>query len=337
MEQDDFVADDFQADEPSPKKAEVKKPDSKARSLFKKAVEKAYMPKEAAQRGINQLADFIPEPIEPTGNLPLDIALGAPSILSKALVKSTGRVASEAVDPLSLLTAGAAKGIKYLKPGIKAVGKTIGKGLEALSGLEHKTPGVLGEAVQNPGLMFSRGKEFAGKAFDVAKNALGKTASITDDVIENKGIIDKATELAKAGKLDAADAHTARKAIDSLRGSKAISAEALTQRRKIFDAIVKANKQYEKADKLYQKAVKGEALRSLLPQNKYGGASAFKTGIASVALPISPLFSPLVQGLGASSLGVLKKAVSPFINSPSKAYAASAMRNILKERQKGKK
>ena len=251
----------------------------------------------------------IPNPVPFTkGNLPR-IPMVYPEVSNLATQGAIG-VATDLIGPV------VSKGYKLVKNPIVPVGKTVANTLESASGLVYKNKGALRDVYNDPGLFFAPGKEKAGEAFEVARKANGGTTVYPREMIENQAILNKANELLKEGKLTAPDAHIARQAVDSLAGSKTFSQSQLKNLRKAYDNVVKADKAYKTADKLYKRASTADAVRTLLPVNKGGGTSIMKSSVGALLTPLLPVISPAVQGVGAAGLGVASKAIGPVIKNP---------------------
>ena len=181
--------------------------------------------------------------------------------------------------------------------------------------------------------MFSKPKEAAKSLYEAGKAAAEKPYSQEflkelNNIAKNEEYIMKAKTLADEGVLGAAEALEARKAADALKGSRSIRAEFLRSARETFDKIAKTK--FSEADKVYKRGVQGEALRNIFPQNKYGGASGFKTalGAAMANFPggkiiAAPLLSPALQGLSATGAGIASRQVlSPLTQSKKLSGAA---------------
>lgn len=277
-------------------------------------------PEKLSRQGLQIISNAIPNP-EPTGNLPLDLIKGTPRIAADTLAE----VAPGFVSKGAILTSGALKGIQVAKPLINAAGRGIARGAEALSGLEHKTPGVLLDAANNLKTIAAPGREVASPAYEAAKNELPfiakKAAGLNpfQGMIKNNEIVAKAQQMLDAGEeLLPTEAFQARKAADSLKGSKSINQDALIELRGKLAAIAKGSKNVAEGDKLYQQGLKAEALRSFLPLNKTGGASTFKTMVGAALKGAGTLgvMSPIVQGATATAIGAADRAVEPLINNP---------------------
>lgn len=291
--------------------------------LVKRAWDALAVPAKLAADGLKMMTDpvvdAIPNP-EPRGkSLISDVARGAPHALAEAGAETIRKVAPAFIDRASLLTMGAAKGLDKLAeiPAVvnaaKGTAKTVGAWAESMSGLEHKTPGVLTEATKDAGLMFKPGKEAAGKMFDTALNPDNIVPALRR-INTHEGVVDMAEKLALKGKLNPDSAYMARRSLDTLEGD--MPYQRFKDLRDLFDPIAKQVS--AAADAAYVTGIKSDALRSLGALNKTGGQSALKTGISLAkggALPF--VFSPAAQGGIASALGLgARKVVAPAMASP---------------------
>lgn len=184
--------------------------------------------------------------------------------------------------------------------------------------------GSLEAAYKDPGTILSKGTEKAGPIYARSMERGAKAgANIFDGVTKNTDIIDKAIEYTNGGgKLEPTEALILRKAIDQVSKSKIYSKDILYNLRSEADSVVKSNKFLAVADKLYRKGALGRSLRQIMPQNKLGGASAFKMalipatsaiggavggkeGAKTGALLGATALSPAVQGLGVTAAGIV--------------------------------
>lgn len=284
-----------------------------------------------------------------TPSIPQTLMSGAPRVLEesardigKVLTKTRGPgknipiapspnfndVIAGFVSPENILTAGALEGIQLAKPAIRATGGLAAKGLEAISGLEYKTPGVLAEAAKDSSLIRAGGKKAASLIYEANKKVGGEVRAQLMKISGKKEFVEKAAQFAEKGKLSPIEALEARKELDSIK--KTVTGEFFRTTREKFDKVAKTA--FEKGDAAYQRAVKAEALRSPLPLNKSGGTSIMKTTLASLAkAPILPLASPLVQGVAATGVGMASRAAAPLINNP--VIGAAAL-NALNQTRK---
>ena len=308
------------------------------------------IPQKLAQEGLSQLADMVPNP-EPTGKEGMiskaarmvipeltmipkgtlgDLARGAPKVVTETLKEEAPGFVSRG----SILTLGATKAAGALARPAKALLRGIGKQGESLSG---SVPGSLEAAYKDSSLMFGKGRKAASAAYEAAKAKLpgfqtgGKLKT-------NARLFNEALKKAEEGTLHPIEALEARKAADALYESKQYAKEPIRQGRKGFDEAVKSVKELGEADKQFKRGIMSESLRNVFPQNKYGGASAFKVGIMTAlhALGIpgkaaSALLSPIVQGTAATGTGVAaRQVIAPLL----KGTNAVGLSGVLQERRK---
>ncbi len=262
----------------------------------------------------NKAADATGLPIgtEPTGNLTRDVIANTPRIMGE----TAAEVLPGAIDRTAILTAGVG-GL-----GAKVAGKVAGKlltgakipltstkipgiapWLEKGSGLQ---PGTLVEAFKDPKMIVDFGRKLrAQELYNEAKQ--GATLPKTLLEARNIRIADKAIKAMADGKvMTSPDAFNARKAIRALiranQKSKAYNDDFLLQAEEGLTAMVFSG--VNKADKLYQGAIRGEQMRSYGRLTQKGQQGAVTT-VATHLLPnwLKPVYSPLLQGAGASAAG----------------------------------
>lgn len=289
------------------------------------------IPEQKSREGYEMMQKMIPGDVQVPSNIP---AVG--NVNAKQAMGVLKNVAPAFVDRTSLVTMGAAGALKAIAPVARGAGRLAGRGLEALSGLEHKTPGVLREAFNNPLMAFSKGKEAAGPMYEAAKAETG-ASNIFHGMYEPEKIVSTAKSyMAKGGQLEPSEAFTYRKAIGQLMKSGRYIKDELVAMKKEADAIAKQSVNIKMADPVYAKGAKAEALRSFLPLNKTGGASTFKTmiggGLIPVAGPLPFAMSPIVQGAAAATAGAAAKAIAPLTKNPVRTGAAvAAIKKVLTE------
>lgn len=306
-------------------------------------------PEKMSREGLSQIAEMTPESIggPMTGNRFADVARGTPKVIAETLAET----APEFVSKAAMLTAGAAKAAKVGAPLAKAVIRGFGKQAEQISGA---APGSLEAAYKDSTLIFDRSKKAASPLYEAGKAEIPKGTNLFDGMYKPEQIVDAAKEyMAKGGKLEAPEALMYRKAIDSLLKSKRYIKDALLADREVADAIVKTSENLSKADSTFKRGIMAESLRNIVPQNKYGGASAFKMGIMTAlegmarsgntgkvaARLIGASISPAVQGVTATGAGLVGRyGVAPLANTPRAAASATAvLDNLAKKRNRSKK
>lgn len=290
------------------------------RSLPGKAWDALQVPSQMAKRGLNTIANAVPNP-EPTGNLPLDLLKGTPRIAAETMAEA----APGFVNRASIVTAGASKLLQAARP----LGSLIGRGIagEAESAT-NAVPGSLARAWNDPTLIFAKGKSAAGPAYEAGKAELEQGANLFKDMYKPDEIIQKGQEyIANGGKLEPAEALIYRKAIDIAARSRNVVKDGLFGMRQTADEMAKESDNISQGDALFKRGLDAESLRRVVPQNKYGGSSAFKMammGFLTKALgPVgTALLSPVVHGTVATAGGAASKvATNP--------GAAVALRNLL--------
>lgn len=312
-----------------------------AKGTFRTVWEGLKIPEQMAEEGLTKATEVLTpsrEDIE-SGNV------GVGGMMARTAGETLSEVAPSFISPESLATSGALKGVQVAKPVIGAIGKTIGRGAEGISGLTYKTPNVLAEAFNKPSLILAKGKQVAKPLYETAKAEIPEGMNLFKGMYKPEQIVDKANEvLAMGGKLEPAEALMARKAIDSLMNSGRYVKDELRAMRNAFDSMAKLSPEIAQADKLVSKGIKGEALRTFMPLNKTGTPSKFQIGAGAggalaamasgnpmVALALLGM-SPAVQGATAAGLGLGAKAISPLIENPQIGLLAKPAIQSFKER-----
>lgn len=230
------------------------------------------------------------------------------------------RPLSTALDIGTIATTVGAGAGRILKPIVTA------KQLESLSGA---VPGTLEAVYEKPSLLFGSGKKSASAKYQTLKEGAGE---FREDLMFKKtkqGPVPRKNEefvnaAANAKDLTPIEALEARKALDKLK--KIYPPETFNKLRDKFDS--KAKESFSSADKAYKDAIMSESARSILPQNKYGGTSAFKIGVQAaiskladsdagiVGNALAAGMSPAAQSTVAAGSGALAKsavAIPPLV------------------------
>lgn len=286
-------------------------------SLAGKAWDALQVPSQMASRGLKSIASAVPQP-EPTGNLPMDLLKGTPRIAADTLAQA----APGFVNRASILTAGASKALQALRPIGSAIGQGVAGQLESATGAN---PGSLGRAWNDSSLIFGAGKKAAGPLYEAGKAEM-QGANLFKDMWKPDEIVQTAQDyLSKGGQLEPAEALIYRKALDVLGRSRNVVKDGLVAMRQDADAAVKASTNMSEADAAFRRGLDSESLRKLVPQNKYGGASAFKMGIMGLLGPhYAGLLSPAVHGAVATAGGLASRvATNPAAAVASKEALAS--------------
>lgn len=302
-------------------------------SLIGKAWDALAVPEQMSKQGLGQLAEMVPKP-EPTGNLPMDLIKGAPRIAAE----SVGEAAPGFVSRGSILTAGASKALGVATPLVKAVGRGLGTQMESLTGA---VPGSLRAAYNDAKLMLAPGKSAAKPLYEAAKDELPEGANVFKGMYKPEQIVDTAKDyLGKGGKLEPAEALIYRKAIDSLSKSGRYVKDELFAMRGEADAMAKESDAIASGDKMYQRGRFADSLRNILPQNKYGGTSAFKIGIMAALEQMGipgkialAAMSPAAAGVVSTGAGITARAVGPIVTNPQAAVAIPQAISTIKDKE----
>lgn len=325
---DDFNPDAYLGGSPSPSSYPVQSSTlPQSPGLISKAWDALAVPQRMANQGLSQLASYVPQP-EPTGNLPMDIVKGTPRIAANTIAEAAPGFISRG----ALVAGGLAKGLQVGAPLAGAIGRGVAGQLESLSGA---MPGSLSSAWNDATTMLSQGKAAAKPFYEAAKAEVGPGESLFAGMYQPKQIVEAANEyLSKGGKLEPAEALMYRKAIDKLIKSPKYVADELYSMRDNADAMAKASDNIAQADPLYQKGMYGESLRHLMPQNKYGGASAFKAGIMTALANMGTAgrvglaaLSPAAMGTAATVGGLATRAAGAATTNPGLAMAVQQLLN----------
>lgn len=303
------------------------------KSFFKKAYDILSIPEQKSKEGLGMIEDVtnkIPQSF--TGNLSRDVAVNTPGVLAQSVAKTAKVIAPGFVSPLAVAGYAAAPAIGAAGRSLAPFAKGIANQLEQASGIAPKAEGALTEAAKDASLIFSKSKKMASPLYDAAKNEA--TTNLFKGMYKPEQIMDTAiSHMEEGGKLLPKEALTARKAADSLLNSKRYVKDELVQIRNLLDKIAKGSENISEADSIYKRGRMAESLRNIFPQNKYGGASPFKmmmAGLAKNPLGLAgdvSLFSPIVQGAGATVLGIAGRAIS----NPKQSYQLLALLNALKK------
>lgn len=261
------------------------------------------VPEQLSREGLTQLSEMVPKP-EPTGNLPMDVLYGAPRIAAETLAEG----APSFISRESIVGGVAAKAL----PLVGMAGRYAGKGLEAISGLEYKTPGILSEAAKDAGLIFAKGREAAKPMFA----GLTKGQDIRPAMLQatkREQLLEESINAVRNMDMTPAEALIARRNLDKMRNS--MPEKAFRYWRDIFDNTAKTVSR--EADAAYSRGIKADELRRFLPVNKMGGTSIAKSALGSIA-GLAPLavMSPLLQGAAATIGGLGYRGASTLANIP---------------------
>lgn len=163
------------------------------------------------------------------------------------------------------------------------------------------------EQFKDPTTMFAKGTGAVRPLYQQAAKELPYEQTLFKGLTKHGDIVDKAVEtIEKGGKLEPQEALIARKSLDKVK--KTLSQDAFNYYRQTLDSVAKSSDEISKADPLFRRGLMGESLRKILPQNKYGGTSAFKTAIGKAGgAMMAPFLSPAVQSVGAGTAGVASR------------------------------
>ena len=210
-------------------------------------------------------------------------------------------------------------------PAINAVAGKVGEGLEGLSGLEYKTPGILKQAANDSSLLFGPGKKAAGAAYETIKDDLNVRPAMF--ATSAKEIVDLGRYALEQGDLTPQEALIARRALDDKFG--AIPQDTANYLRPKFDAVAKTIS--ADADAAFKKAIRSEALRRILAVNKGGGTSIAKFFLGQLTdKSLNVAASPIVQGAAATATGAAGRA----IEATPRYFQGAAIQALVNNRKK---
>ncbi len=316
------------------------KPDN--RGIIRKAWDAAHVPAQMAESGLNQIANMVPEP-KVTGNVLADVVRGAKPIIEKSGVQALAKVAPSFIGPeaIALSLAGQTprmiskipKAGPRIIEGAKDVMRGIGRQGESISGA---APGALEAAYKDPTIMGAKGKKAVQGMYEKAKQLGGDVRSELKETSDPKEFVDKALQFAKDKTLTPLEGLEARKTLQSIK--KRVTDQFFRTAKDKFDAVAKTV--FKGEDAAYQRANMAESLRNIAPQNKYGGASAFKMMIANLAASndglagkaLAAALSPAAQGTVASAAGSLARIAT----SPRAASTSGALLDAVNRKRKKK-
>lgn len=311
-------------------------PGKKKQGIMSMAWNKMGVPEQMSREGLQMLAQMATPKQPVTGNMARDVVANAPRIGLETL----SEVAPSFVSPASMIAPVALRGVAKTAKRLKPIVKGFGKQVESLTG---SAPGSLEAAFKDSTLIRAPGKKAVQSLYDSAKSSVGGGfRQALKEIPDKKQLVDEAFKLAKTGELSPAEALEARKTLDSIK--KGVAAPYFDEVRSSLDKIAKTA--FEKGDKAYQRAIHAESLRNLMPQNKYGGTSAFKMALATglqgiaeaggipklAARAIGLMISPAAGGVAATAAGAASRAIAPLVNAPIKeAIVIPAVTKVLTE------
>jgi hypothetical protein len=277
--------------------------------MIRQAWDALGKPAEMAKSGLQQMAGLqtdaqnaiaqktgLPIGTEPTGNMVRDVVANIPRIGAESMAE----VAPSFVDRASILTAGAAGAVKGAGMVAGKVLPKVAPMLEAGSGLGK---GTLEAAYKDPGMIADFGAKV--KASEMY-NTIKEGSEIPTHLKTNAGLVKNAVdEMAKGNVLDARDAFKARKAVKALLGAKDSAGsfpkdDLYLVKDKLDDMVFSSVKD---ADKMYQRAIRGEQMRNISRLNKNGTTGPVSAAVMAKIPALAPLMSPAIQGGAASAAG----------------------------------
>lgn len=288
--------------------------------LMQKGWDALAVPERMSREGLKMISDAVPEQPIQSESAALNFIGGVPRVVAETF----GEAAPGFVSRASILAAGASNAVKPLAPAAKAMMRSIGKQGESVSGA---VPGALEAAYKDASLMGAKGKQAVSKMYEASK---AKSGSIRPELmkISDKGkAVEEALKYADEGTLTPLEALEARKELVKIK--KSVPKMYFDYAKDKFNTVAKTV--FGADDAAYQRANMAESLRNIAPQNKYGGASAFKMMLMKLASDdgligktLSAAMSPALQGAAATGAGIVgRNVISPMVGNPNVARAAA--------------
>lgn len=270
-----------------------------------------------------------------SGNLTKDLIKGIPRIAGSTVTDIMANTIPSSISREAMVTAGALQAAQEAAPIAKMIGKGVGSQIESLAGA---APGALETAYKDSTLIGASGKKAAGALYETAKEVGGGIREELANIGNKKDFIDKAAEIAAKGELTPSEGLAARQELDAAK--KTLTGTYYRAKRLIFDEVAK--QAYSGADQAFKRGVQADSIRQIFPQNKYGGASAFKMGIiAGLQAMGTPgkiagaFLSPAAAGVASTGAGILERnVISPMVNNPAISAIASAALDRLAQARK---
>lgn len=273
--------------------------------MFKKGLAYAGLPSKMMEAMMGADADKLA--VEPNGHMARDIAMNIPSIALKTLSKTVPTTYT----PASLATMGGMEGASAVLPKLAPFAKGLAGQLESAAG---SPAGTLEHGFSDARNIFGPGKSAAGPAYQAAGKVKG---GLLGGMYKPEEIVDTVNKAMKNGEpIHPSEALKYRKSLDILAKSGRYVKDEIFEMRNNADNIVKQNENYAMGDPAYKKGILNEALRGVLPKNKYGTTSAFKTGIMAAVPGAGAVLSPIVQGAGATAAGVGTRGIQQLAKNP---------------------
>jgi len=331
----------------TPPVAQQRPPLEKPQSIPSAAFEALGEPARVSQRGLSQLAGAVPQFIggepEPTGNLPLDIARGAPRIAAETLAET----APQFIDQLGILTAGAGAGIKAgaraAAPLARGAGRLAAKGIEKVVGVgADKVEKLFAKPLS---ILRAPTKGAVREAFSKAETAQavkGLKEIVAEGVTTSGASIRLAGKQILKGQPNAKVILRGRKALDkqiatlesqlaTAKGGRGALQETMESkfalRRTFNEALDKIAPKLRAADKVAAQQLDVDPFRRVaLP----GSINFFTPKGLARAIP----GLPSILGASVAGAGGAAKAVNSLLNSSPQAKAAivGVIQNLLKDK-----
>jgi hypothetical protein len=286
--------------------------------MLSKGMAYARIPSQVAQGFLGGIGDKLA--VEPQGkSMVRDLAMNIPSVAMKTLSKTV----PTSFTPENLATMGAIEGAGAVLPKLAPFAKGLAGQLESAAG---SPKGTLEHGFESAKNIFGPGKSQAGPLYKEAGQVKG---GLLGGMYKPEEIVDTVNAALKKGDpIHPSEALRYRKMIDVLSKSGRYDKDALFDMRRTADEVVKQSQKYAEADPKFKTGMMNEALRGVLPKNKYGTTSAFKTGIMAAVPGAGAALSPIVQGVGATAAGAGTRGLQQLAKNPE---IMPILLNILKQ------
>lgn len=285
--------------------------------LFSKGLAYARLPSQALGAIMGESANKMA--VEPNGNMARDIAMNIPSIAMKTLSKTVPTTYT----PENLATMGAVEGAGAVIPKMAPFAKGLAGQLESAAG---SPAGTLEHGFESAKNIFGPGREAAKPGYQAAGKVKG---GLLGGMYKPEEIVDTVSSALKRGDpIHPSEALKYRKALDVLSKSGRYIKDELFEMRTQADKIVKQNEKYAMADPQYKTGLLNESLRAPFPKNKNGSTAFLKSAVGIAAPVVAPLFSPAIQGAGATAAGSLARGLQKIAQDPE---IVAVLSNVLKQ------
>jgi hypothetical protein len=262
---------------------------------------------------------------EPIPNLPAAIGEAGQNAYQGAQVEASGLAASKIIPPI-----------------LKGAGKVRNLFGEWANGIPRRDYETLAE---HPMAMRPGALKQAGETFDAAATNAGISSELTPEAVDRirhpgQYAFDTFNELKTKGSISPQQALHARQSLDAAypvpNKKNGSYIRMLDQMRDAFQGVIaNASPELKQASKDYAIAKSGSRFQAVLPQNKNGTPSFFRSGAMISGLlsghPEALFMSPGVAGTTTALTGAAGKGINSVLRNPaSRRLVTSGVRSLLK-------